>query len=340
MSPPAPPPAAALMQIVYGPFVARCVWAMAELGVPDLLAAQPRTAEGVAQALGLAVDPTERLLGAMHALGVTARDAAGRWTNGPLGELLRSGVPGSVRDYVRYAWNLPLLRAWDRVLDVLRTGEPAFALANGAPFFEYAQKTDRAFGASFDAAMTSLAAPTVAPVAAALRADRFARLVDVGGGAGRQLAAVLAAAPALRGTLFDLPEVVAGAPPILAEHGVADRCEIAGGSFFDAVPSGADAYLMRTVLHDWGDAEASRILARVAEAAPKGARLFLVEMVLPDGAEPHPGRMVDLHMMVALGGRERSLRSWRELLAGAGFSLVEVRPGAGPLSVLEALREA
>lgn len=335
--PPGPPPSALLMQTVYGPFVARCVWAVAELGIPDLLAERPRTPAEVATALDLHADPVGRLLGAMATTGVTAPAGEGAYANGPLGELLRSDVPGSLRDYVRYAWNLPLLRAWDRVLDVVRTGEPSFAAANGLPFFDYLaaepELEDR-----FTAAMTALGAGGAEPLAAAIRPERFTSLVDVGGGAGLQLAALLRAAPDLRGVLLDLPSVVAQAPAVLGSRGVADRCEIVAGSFFDAIPSGADAYLLRTVLHDWSDEEASRILERVAQAAAPGTTLLVAEVVLPDGNAPHPGRFIDMHMMVVLGGRERSETAWRDLLAGAGFAMTAVGPAGGPISLIEATR--
>ena len=212
------PPAAALLQIVYGPFIARALWAVAELGVADVLEERPRCAAEVAAALELSEDPVERLLVALVPMGVVGDDGDGVYRNGPLGELLRSDVPGSLRAYVRYAWNLPLLRAWDGILDVLRSGEPSFAAANGAPFFEYLRQ-NRDLGARFAAAMTSLTEGTLPALVAALRAERFGVLVDVGGGEGLLLAALLEAVPTLRGVLLDSQPLSSKRTPCLLRAG-------------------------------------------------------------------------------------------------------------------------
>ena len=152
------------------------------------------------------------------------------------------------------------------------------------------------------------------------------QVVDVGGGQGVLLAAVLRAHPHLRGVLFDQPAVVAGAAPVLRAAGVADRCEVVGGDFFAAVPAGGDVYLLSRILHDWDDARATALLRVLHRAARPGARLVVVERVLPPGDAPHPGKLIDLTMLVMLGGRERTEAEFRALLAGAGFSLTRVVP--------------
>jgi hypothetical protein len=160
--------------------------------------------------------------------------------------------------------------------------------------------------------------------------------VDVGGADGTVLAAILAAHPHLRGVLFDLPHIITGAPKTLARHGVEDRGDCVGGDFFESVPAGGDAYLLSLVLHDWPDQQAQRILANIAAAAGSGARLLVLEFVVPPGDGPHLSKMSDLNMLAMMGGKERTETEWRELLKGAGFTGIEVRQTGTPFSVIQA----
>ncbi len=331
------PPQAALMQIVYGPIVARMVAAMAELGVPDLLASQPRTVEALAATLELNPGALGRMLRALAGIGFVTIDETLTFRNGPVAELLRTDTPGSMRDYVIYAASLPLFQAWDRVLEVLRTGEPAFRDALGMDFWDYGRAHPQ-FGARFDRAMTSLGSGAARALlgAAGARFSQVHTVVDVGGGQGLYLAGILQELPSLRGVLFDLPDVVAGASESLDRAGVRDRIEVVGGDMFAAVPPGGDLYLMKTVLHDWDDDRASAVLASCRTVMGPGSALWLIEVVLPDGPEPHPARFQDLHMMVVLGGRERTEGDWRALLAVTEFELTEVIPLPGPQSIVVA----
>jgi len=184
--------------------------------------------------------------------------------------------------------------------------------------------------------MTSVSELAIAPLIAAYDFGPFATIVDVGGGHGRLLAAILGAAPRARGILFDLPQVVAGAPAVLEEQHVADRVRIAEGSFFDAVPDGGDAYVLKNVIHDWPDDEAVHILGNVRKAAATGKNVLLVEGVLPGHNREFSGNWVDLEMLVSADARERTAAEYGELLRRAGFDMTRVVETASPLSVVEA----
>jgi hypothetical protein len=162
-------------------------------------------------------------------------------------------------------------------------------------------------------------------------------IVDVGGGHGALLAAVLAQAADARGVLFDLPSVVANAGPLLDAAGASSRCTVTGGSFFDSVPEGGDAYMLKTIIHDWDEDSAIAILRNVRSAIAEGGKLLLIELVLPEGTPLHPGMLIDLEMLVTAGGRERTAAEYAELLARAGFRQTRVVPTAGPMSVVEAV---
>jgi O-methyltransferase domain len=185
--------------------------------------------------------------------------------------------------------------------------------------------------------MTSLSAMGVVAAVEAYDFSRFGRVVDVGGAHGSLLAAILARHPAVHGVLFDQPGVIAGAGELLRAVGVADRCELVGGSFFESVPGGGDAYVMKSVLHDWLDAEAARILAACVGAMEPGAVLLLVEQVVEPPNEGAIVKLSDLNMLVAAGGRERTLAEWESLLASAGLRLERTVPTWSTFSVIEAV---
>lgn len=205
--------------------------------------------------------------------------------------------------------------------------------------FEYWEQAPQA-GAIHDAFFTTMARTTTAPLVAGYDFSRFGAVVDVGGSNGPLLAAVLKAHPRLRGILFDLPHVVAGAAPVLTEAGVADRCQLVGGDFFDSVPTGGDAYLLKYVIHDWDNARAAAILRRCREAMAPGALLLLIEQVLPERLETSAAALqlasLDLQMLLmSPRGRERTDGEYRSLLTEAGLELQRVLRTESPFSILE-----
>ena len=191
------------------------------------------------------------------------------------------------------------------------------------------------FAAIFNEAMTSVSEFAVAPVVAAYDFSLFSTIVDVGGGHGRLLSAIVAATPGARGVLYDLPQVVAGAPELLHKHGVDDRVRVEGGSFLEGVPEGGDAYVLKNVIHDWPDAESLTILGNVRKAAKPGDTLLLVEFVIPDHDREFIGKWADMEMLVQVAARERTADEYRELYDQAGFRLTRIVPTAGPISIVE-----
>jgi hypothetical protein len=248
---------------------------------------------------------------------------------------LRKDANVSLRDAVLFFGSPAHRNHWSHLVDAVRTGEPVGEKLNGMPFFDYIQH-DRELGELFDRAMTSIGSLALEPLFAAYDFGRYETLIDVGGGEGTLLTEILRRAPRSRGVLFDLPEVVAAAPTRLAELGLADRCAVEGGSFFDSVPKGGDAYILKHILHDWAEPEAGRILRTVRTAMDPDARLLIVELVVPEHTAPHPSKFIDLEMLVNAGGRERTEAEYRDFLARHGFTLTKRVPTASPDNVLEA----
>jgi SAM-dependent methyltransferase len=224
---------------------------------------------------------------------------------------------------------------WSHLTDAIRTGNPVLPELRGKPAFEYL--ADQAeLGGIFNSAMTNVSEFATVPLTAAYDFSAFGTIVDVGGGHGRLLAAILETAPNSRGVLFDLPEVVAGAPKLLREYGVDDRVRIEEGSFFDSAPEGGDAYVLKNVIHDWPEEDAVRILKTVRTAARTGARLLLCEFVIPDHDRDFHGKWVDIEMLVVAGARERTAGEYGRLFDQAGFRLNRVVDTVSPLSIVEA----
>jgi hypothetical protein len=327
-------PAQTLQRLVNGFQVAQAIAVAARLGVADLLGDGSRPVGELAAATGADPDALYRLLRALASVGVFREEAGRRFALTPMGDCLRADVRDSLAAWVAYRGQPHIWRAWMELEHSVRTGEAAFPRVHGVDLWDY-QARHPAAGAVFDRAMADLARGATAALLDACDFGRFAAVVDVGGGRGALLAAVLGRHPHLRGVLLDRPEVVAEAGPTLAAAGVAGRCRVVAGSFFEAVPAGGDAYVLRSILHDWDDGRAAAILRVVRRAMADAGTLLIVERELgPPNAAPD-GKFSDLNMLVALGGRERTRDEWSALLAAAGFRLTGVTPTAGPWSVVE-----
>ena len=324
-----------LSQMIVGSWVTQAIAVAAELAVSDLLAGGPRSAEDLAREAGVHAPSLHRLLRALASAGLFAQDDGGRFALTGLGRLLAGDAPGSKRDLALMA-GAEFYRSWGGLLGAVRTGTPAFEEVFGSPFFSYmGQHPER--WRIYDAAMNGVHGAETHPVLDAYDLSAVSRLVDVGGGNGAALAEALRRHPHLEGVLYDLPDVARRAREALAASDVAGRCSVVGGSFFDAVPPGADAYFLRHVLHDWEDEEAAAILRRCAEAMRPDGRVLVVETVIPAGDEPCFGKWLDL-MMLVVGGRERTLDQYARVFAAAGLRLERVVPTAHEVSVLEGVR--
>jgi len=303
-----------------GIIAAQAIYVATKLRIPDLLASGPKTVTELASNCGAHAATLERLLRALTSIEMFAITPDGRFCNTPLTEVLRTNHPQSQRDGVLFLPAPFLWRPLGDLYESVRTGEPAFQRMFGQRFFEYLAEQP-ADSAVFNAVMTQGIAWTSHAVLAAYDFSRFALLVDVGGGEGALLRDILTATPRLKGVLFDLPLVVAGASEILRGD-LAARCQIVGGNFFDSVPEGADGYLLKGVIHDWPDDDALRILRNTRRAIPQDGMLVLIERIV-DSARP--AGLMDLLMLV-IGGRERTEEDLRTLLAATGFSLTRIIP--------------
>ena len=331
------PPSVALLQMTVGTWVSQIIYVAAKLGIADLVVAEPKTSEELARATGTHAPSLHRVLRALAGLGVLTQDPDDRFGLTPLGSCLRSDVPDSVRGWAVLMGEPYHRQTWTAILHSVRTGEPAFDHLFGTGAFEFfAQHPE--IGAVFQDAMTATARGLNQALLDAYDFASFGTLVDVGGGRGTLLAMILGAYPALRGVVFDLPHVVAAADAELTAMGVADRCAAVGGDFFATVPEGGDAYLLKNVIHDWGDAEAVTILRHCRAVTPQDGRLLLYEAVLPPSDAPSLGKLIDVEMLLMThSGRERTESEFRALLAAAGYRLTRVVPTQSPLSVVEGI---
>jgi O-methyltransferase domain/Dimerisation domain len=331
------PPQAQVARLMDGFLATQALYVAAKLGIADVLADGPQSAEAVAWAVGAHPDLLGRVLRGLVLEDVLAEDEDGRFALTPLGACLRDGVPGSLRGPVIARGEL-YYRAAEGLLRTVQRGGTAFEHVHGERFFDHLSRHPGR-EAAFQASMASRSEHEAADVVAAYDFSGIGRLVDVGGGGGILLGAILRANPGLRGVLLDRPEAIRQARERLAADGVADRYECVEGDFFASVPGGADAYLLSRVIHDWDDADARRLLAVCRAAIPPGARLLIVEALLPERARDRPAAIrMDLHMLVLLGARERTERQYRRLLADTGFEVRRVLPTPSPtgVSVIEA----
>jgi hypothetical protein len=328
-----PPPEAVITQLIFGKWVAMALSVAAKLRVADALAGGPKAVEALAAETGTHAPSLYRVLRALASVGVFAEDADGRFRQTSLSEVLRSGVPGSMRavaDYCGADWSW---RPWGKLLDSVRTGKTAFDEVFGQQAFEYlAEHPDES--AVFNEGMTGFSMQESPAVAEAYDFSPFGTVVDVGGGHGHLLCTVLEMYPGPTGVVYDAPHVAAGATARIAAAGLAGRCRAEGGDFFRSVPAG-DAYVMKHIIHDWPDDRATTILRNCRAASAPGAKVVLVEMVIPAGNGPSPGKLLDLEMLVIASGKERTEAEYAALLAGAGWRLTRVVPTKSPASVIE-----
>jgi predicted O-methyltransferase YrrM len=334
------PPGALLYQMSIGHYLSRALHLAAKLGIADLLAAGPRPAQVLAAQTGTDAAALRRVLRLLASAGVFAEADDGAFELSPLGELLRSDVPGSARALVLLFAGVGLQDAWKELEYCVRSGEPAFR--KHSPHGDAFSHFDAEQAAVFDAAMATFAPQTAAAIAAAYDFSQFGSVVDVGGGNGALLIGLLRANPGLRGTVFDRPQAAEDARSRVAEAGLAERCQVLAGDFFESVPQGADAYLLKHVIHDWDDAKAAAILRSCRRAMGPGATLLVAEGVYPprvdQSLESRGAAANDVNMLVATGGRQRSEPEFRALYEAAGFTLAKVVPTPSPVvSLIEGM---
>jgi hypothetical protein len=332
----APPPHAQLIQMGSAHWISKLVYVTAKLGLADHLAEGAKSAAELAGPTGTHARSLHRLMRALASLGILSGADGERFVLTALGEALKSDAPGSARATV-LTFGGPMFHAgFENIMHSLETGQTGFEKAAGMPVFEYlAQHPDEA--SLFSETMVGFHGAEPAAVAEAYDFSGCGTVVDVGGATGNLLGAILSRHAGPRGVLFDLPHVVADAPALLKARGVESRVSIESGSFFETVPAGGDVYLLSHVIHDWSEGQCLTILGHCRKAMKPDGRLLLVEMVLPPGDAPHPGKILDMVMLVLPGGEERTEEEYRVLLEKAGFRVERVIPTASAVSLVEAV---
>ena len=319
------PPDVSVFERALGIIDTKAMVVATELGIADALVGGPRHAAEVASEVGADADALERMLRYLVGRGVFRRRRDGRFANNASSDRLRVDHPESLRPWVQFfgaPWHIAI---WNELEHSVRTGEGGTAAAFGHDFWDYVTRENPEAGRVFDEAME--AASRVQLTAVARRYDWPARgrICDVGGGTGTLLATIVAAAPGVEGVLFDLPEVVAKAGPVLTSSGVAERIEVVGGDFFASVPGGCDRYVLQAIVHDWDDESCVRFLTRCRTALPDGGRVLVLEFVMPDHDGDAIVKATDLEMLVDTGkGRERTRAEFDALFAAAGLRVRRV----------------
>jgi SAM-dependent methyltransferase len=323
-----------LAQLLFGFMASQAIAVAAKLGIADLLEESPKTVEELANETKAHAGSLNRLLRMLTSVAIFAEDANARFRQTPLSDLLRSNNPRSARSFAIMQGSSFIWKPWMLLDKAVMTGQSAAAHAFGAPIFDYLAANPQD-AQVFNAGMTSGSALDASALVAAYDFSRFERIVDVGGGHGELLRAILLANPKLSGVLADQPAVVSGAEA-LRTGPLANRCTIAGVDFFTSVPEGADAYIMKWIIHDWNDEDSVKILGNCRRAIRPDGKLLVVDAVLRPPNEPDPGKLMDLNMLVmATGGRERTQPEFAELLRRAGFSLIRVIPTSARSSIVE-----
>jgi ubiquinone/menaquinone biosynthesis C-methylase UbiE len=327
------PPNAALSQMIMSGCLTHSICVAAELGVADALNDGPRTASELARAVGANPDALYRILRALAATGIFRETQEGRFEHSGLSECLRSDIAGSMRAWARMVgadWNR---RVMSEMLHSARTGEPVVERALGTPLWEYfAQHKEHAD--IFNDSMTSFSSTEIDAVMGSYDFSGIQKLVDIGGGLGSLLATILKAYPHMQGVLADAPSVIDSARREIDKYGLGDRCELVGIDFFESVPAGGDAYMMKHIIHDWDDEHSLRILKNCHAVMQRGARLLVVDSIIAPGNEPSVGKTLDLFMLL-IGGRERTEAEFRTLFERAGFELTRIVPTSSPVAVVE-----
>ena len=329
----APPAHISMMQLLNGAYVAGAVSCLAQLGIPDLVQAGPRSAEDLASKSGTDPQALYRLMRATACVGVLAEGPDGIFSETPTSAVLRRNANPSLRAFAIMGGREWHARGWSYLEHCVRTGDQALDKIYGIPVFEFLTQHPEE-GRIFHDAMTALSMTDSPAVAAAYDFDGIHSIVDVGGGHGLLLATILAKNPQMKGTLYEVPHVVEGCRngPLKP---VMDRCTLASGDMFSSVPAGSDAYIMKHIIHDWPDDLCIKILAACRKGVNPGGKLLVVDNVIQPGNDFAPGKFLDLQMLIFPGGRERTEKQFRDLFAAAGWKLTRIIPTAAADSIVE-----
>jgi isoprenylcysteine carboxyl methyltransferase (ICMT) family protein YpbQ len=327
----------AMYQMICGFWVSRAIYIAAKLGIADYLQNQPKTAEELAALTDTHAPSLYRLLRALTSVGVFVEDNNHRFGLTPLAATLQSQARYSLRFMAIAELGSEHYLGWGNLMHSIKTGETAFNHAAGMSIWDYYSQHPED-SKSFNRAMTDVTATVIEAVLESYDFSSFNTVVDVGGGRGHLIAAILKTNSTLKGILLDLPAVIEDAPAQLVANGVAERCVLVAGSFFESIPVGGDAYLLKWIVHDWDDAQAIAILKNCHQAMPDNSKLLLIEQVISPKNGLSFAQLMDLNMLVTMGGRERTAAEYRSLLQATGFQLTRIIPTLSPVSVIEAIK--
>lgn len=330
-------PVTHLMQIVVGCFPSQAVYVAAKLGIADSLKDGPRSAADLARQTNTHERSLYRVLRSLASVGIFTETESKTFALTPAAELLLSDHPESMRNTAIFMGEKWHWSVYGEMLYSVQTGKVAWEKVHGLEVFPYFQQHPEEYEI-FNRAMTSMSTNVLPALVEAYDFTGVDTLVDIAGGHGMLLSGFLKRNPSLKGVLFDLPQVIDGATMLLKEEGVADSVQLESGDFFEKVPEGADAYMMKFIIHDWDDERSLKILKNIHRDSAAHARLLLFEMVVPAGDEPHFSKIQDLEMLVSPGGVERTEQEYRDLLNQAGFELRRIIPTQSPLSIVEAFK--
>jgi O-methyltransferase domain/Dimerisation domain len=329
------PPHVQLIQMAIGAWPSRFVATAASLGLADHLANGPKSAADLAGPTGTNPRALHRFMRTLAHFGILTMRDDDTFALTPLGDALRRDAPGSARTTVLTMAGPWMWKAWDEFQYSVETGKTAMEKVFGMPLFDYlAQRPEEA--AQFSEAMVGIHGAEPPAVAEAYDFSKDGTVVGVGGATGNMLAHILARYPQPRGVLFDRPHVVTEAPALLRARGVEDRVLIERGNFFESVPAGGDVYILSHIIHDWSEEQCLTILGNCRKAMKPGAKLLIVEFVLPEGNTPHFGKLADMVMLAIPGGEERTAREYKTLLAAAKLNMTRVVPTASDVGIVEA----
>ncbi len=326
-----------MLQLGTGFIFTAALQPIVRLNIADLLADGPMSVSELARRTESNADALYRVLRLLASVGVFAESPGKVFALTPMSELLRAGVPGSLRDMVAWMGNRFHFRVWSEMAHSIQTGQPAVEKVTGKSAFE-AIFGDPEVAYDFNMAMTCFSRQIAPAVLEAYDFSGIGTLMDVAGGHGAILCEVLSRYPAMKGILFDVPNVIEEANCHICSLKMDHRCQTIAGDFFEQIPAGADAYYMQHIIHDWDDERSLKILGncrRALEGRPNG-RLIIVDSVVPENSQPHPSKWLDLEMLLMPGGRERTESEWRTLFAKGGFEITRIVPLRAAESVIEA----
>jgi hypothetical protein len=332
------PPHAQIMQLSMGVFISQAIYVAARLGIADLIADGAKTTAEMADKTGTNEGALYRVLRSLASVGVFTETSDRAFVNSPMSDTLRDDSATSTRAMALFMGDEAHWSVYPGMMHSVETGEPAWEHIHGVPCFPYLFEVNRPFGSIFDQAMTSVSHSEIGAVLQAYDFSGIGTLADIAGGRGHLLASILQKYPEMNGVLFDMGVVIDAAQEFLSSQGVADRVQIVAGDFFSEIPVVADAYILKHIIHDWYDDKSEVILGNIRRSMPDGSRVLIVDAVIPPGNDPHPAKILDLEMLIAPGGIERTNAEFETLLGNAGFRINRIIPTRSPVSVIEAVK--